>query len=666
MPTSPLVASPRAVRRRRGSVPSSILFTLPALAPEEVPTGPAQGWRLPRLARWMAVCRPGLYWCEPRWGTRAAEIPPETQCLVWQRTDGTCGALLPLIDGDLVATAQGCPAGDAFGFALRGVAPHSAPRPVRVAAAAAGADAPSAVRAALLAARDALGTFRLREEKERPAFLNDLGWCTWDAFYAQVDAPKVRRGLASFARGGLVPGFTILDDGWLDTRGDYLVGFGAHPRKFPRGLAPLAAVAKKAGVRHFGVWHAFPGYWAGLDPAGPLAARYCHHRQTGNIRPWNPDETRELVRVADDDIARFYHDFHRTLRAAGVDLVKVDGQSSLERFTAGQAGRATTMARWQEALQGAVAVHFRNQAIHCMCNGSDVAYHLASTNVWRNSDDYFPRRGPEQQQMHLVRNAFNALWSAGFAWPDWDMFQSHGIAAAFHGAARALSGGPVYVSDHPGRQDFALLRRIALPDGRVPAWDRPALPTPGSVFTDPLHTAAPLVLHNRRGPLAALGLFHCWLGHEGRSIAATWRAADVPDFPARVTAVAYDPHGGQLRLCRGDTRHSDTLAPLGWQLWTLAPVGPSGAASLGLAGLWAGAAAFERIVADEPGQLAVELRHRGPDALFYTPQRPHAVFVDGRRTPSRRRADGLLTVPTSAVSSAGPVAVRLVFRHARS
>ena len=33
-------------------------------------------------------------------------------------------------------------------------------------------------------------------------------------------------------------------------------------------------------------------------------------------------------------------------------------------------------------------------------------------------------------------------------------------------SARAISGGPVYVSDKPGSHDFDLLRKLVLPDGK--------------------------------------------------------------------------------------------------------------------------------------------------------------------------------------------------------
>ncbi len=54
-----------------------------------------------------------------------------------------------------------------------------------------------------------------------------------------------------------------------------------------------------------------------------------------------------------------------------------------------------------------------------------------------------------------------------------DMWQSKHPAGLLHATARVISGGPVYVSDRPGVHDFALLRRVVMPDGSVL---RPLLP----------------------------------------------------------------------------------------------------------------------------------------------------------------------------------------------
>lgn len=77
--------------------------------------------------------------------------------------------------------------------------------------------------------------------------------------------------------------------------------------------------------------------------------------------------------------------------------------------------------------------------------------------------------------------------------PDWDMFHSKHPAALLHAAARAVSGGPVYVSDKPGQHDFELLRKLVLPDGSVLRAKLPGRPTQDTLFDDPLRDGKTLL-----------------------------------------------------------------------------------------------------------------------------------------------------------------------------
>ena len=67
------------------------------------------------------------------------------------------------------------------------------------------------------------------------------------------------------------------------------------------------------------------------------------------------------------------------------------------------------------------------------------------------------------------------------------MFHSRHAAGLLHATARAISGGPVYVSDAPGSHDFELLRRVVLPDGGVLRSRLPARPSRDCLFSSPLH-----------------------------------------------------------------------------------------------------------------------------------------------------------------------------------
>lgn len=87
----------------------------------------------------------------------------------------------------------------------------------------------------------------------------------------------------------------------------------------------------------------------------------------------------------------------------------------------------------------------------------------------------------------MVHCAYNSLWMGNFIHPDWDMFQSTHPCAAFHAASRAISGGPIYISDSVGQHNFKLLKSLVLPDGSILRCQHYALPTRDCLFEDPVH-----------------------------------------------------------------------------------------------------------------------------------------------------------------------------------
>ncbi len=614
--------------------------------------GPAPTLRLPAPQRWLALVRHNtLYWQTPCYGTRWEEVPAETQLLLWKNRDGSFGVALPLIDGDWRATARGVPGGIVFD--CDGGCATMADTPITVACTARGKHPAALVRSAMAAAADRLKTFRLREDKPVPGFIDRLGWCTWDAFYHEVSQAKVRQGLRSLARAGINPGFLILDDGWLDVTGDLLNDFATHPKKFPRGLAATIRSAKEEfGIEYFGVWHAFEGYWAGVNPEGALSRRFRLLHTRSVIRPWDPREI-ALHWVAPDEIARFYQDFYRWLRGQGVDFTKTDGQSALEQFSGGsEHGRVSTMARYQEALQGAAMAHFATGPIHCMSNGSDVAFHFNASTLWRNSDDYFPRRPLENQQWHVQTNALNNLWTSTFAIPDWDMFQTHGPAPEFHAAARALSGGPVYICDKPGAHDAALIGKLVLSDGRVLRFPQPALPSDSVIFTDFRQEKRLLKIGNHAGRFGVLGLFHCT--PEAVDIMDRFRAADVSALDRGDHAVYLHRAGTAHRLPSGASLQI-TLGQVEWEIATFSPL-DDGWGVFGLLDKYNGPVAIEHWQVLGAREAVAVLRDGGRVG-FHAPARPRQVKVNGRAAKFRYDPASKLLVVQAPVG--GPVTVRL-------
>ena len=64
--------------------------------------------------------------------------------------------------------------------------------------------------------------------------------------------------------------------------------------------------------------------------------------------------------------------------------------------------------------------------------------------IVRASDDFYPR-DPVSHTIHIAAVAYNSVFLGEFMQPDWDMFHSDHPAGEYHGSARAISGGPIYV-----------------------------------------------------------------------------------------------------------------------------------------------------------------------------------------------------------------------------
>nr|POE81822.1 isoform 3 of probable galactinol--sucrose galactosyltransferase 2 [Quercus suber] len=65
------------------------------------------------------------------------------------------------------------------------------------------------------------GTFSHIEYKKMPAHWDWFGWCSWDAFYAEVSPQGIKEGLQSFLEGGCLSKFLIIVDGRSETVNDF-------------------------------------------------------------------------------------------------------------------------------------------------------------------------------------------------------------------------------------------------------------------------------------------------------------------------------------------------------------------------------------------------------------------------------------------------------------
>ncbi|HEU5057587.1 MAG TPA: Sip1-related alpha-galactosidase [Kofleriaceae bacterium] len=604
-------------------------------------------FRLDAFARGLALKRIKLFWTAPVMVSDHRLLAAENLLLLWQEAGAAehHHLILPLA-GDGLVGALGHD-GYELKVVLSSGAPGHAPKRVPLFACASGADpfalAGEAARAAQVVAG---GHGRARADKRFPALFDRLGWCSWNAYGHQVTAARLVASARSLVAAGVPIGFFLVDDGWLTLRDRMLAGFDADPTAFPGGLSALAGeLRRELGADcALGVWHAMQGHWGGVDPEAPIGrAHPLFHGVGGQAIP-DPRGGRARG---------FYDAWYRELAAAGYSFVKVDNQAAGPTFVRGLLPLGEAGAGAQASQQGAAAARGL-EVLACMSMSLDCALEYSQVAVARNSDDYIPgdrRIGCE----HLLQNAYNALWTSAFAWPDWDMFQSHDPDGLVHAIARAMSGGPIYITDEPGREDLAVLRPLADAAGRLYRLDGPGMVTRDLLYRDPSLGAGALKVWGRirRPGLEAGAVAALRVDKAAAVVEGALAAADVEGLGGSAVAVWQRLAGRAVRLAPGE-RLPFAIGEPGVELFTVAAI-EDGLAVLGLLDVYLGPAAVES-VARRTGAVEIRLRAAGRLGLWL--EHPPAAFaVDGRPlAPEHLGRDGCLhVVDAAAFAGAAPV-----------
>ena len=246
------------------------------------------------------------------------------------------------------------------------------------------------------------------------------------------------------------------------------------------------------GVDYVICWHGILAYWSGVSMEAEMMKKYSPH----NVRPdpvpallrvepsmkWNPIVLAGMGSIYDP--YHIYNDMHKYLSECGVTGVKVDCQAGINLVGTAGGGGASIASRYHHALELSTSRNFStNTVINCMCHTIENIYHWSSTAVARASDDFYPS-DKASHYAHITACAYNGLFLGPLVIPDYDMFQSNHAASKAHAIARAVSGGPVYVSDKPGKHDFEILRKLVLANGRILRSKQPAKPTLDCLFSD--------------------------------------------------------------------------------------------------------------------------------------------------------------------------------------
>ena len=358
-----------------------------------------------------------------------------------------------------------------------------------------------------------------KKEKDTPILMQGLGWCTWDACYFDVTHSKIIEKMEEFKNKGININWVLIDDGWFEFGENRLKSIYADKDKFPGGLSETVHTLKeKYGVKYVGVWHCFNGYWYGIDKNSSAYEdnkEFLTETKAGVIVPDFNDKSKAFA---------FFDKWHSYLKNEGIDFLKVDCQGVLARFSKYNTANPEAIRNIQEALEESIKKHFDGNVINCMAMGMEHTQSRKYSNLIRNSDDFWPKR-PHTFKKHIIQNIYNSVIMNSLYFLDFDMWWTDNEFAVPSAVLRAISGGPIYISDEIGATNANILKPLINEDGSLISCDEAAMPVPSRLYSDNINNNMIVKIMNNCGENSVLALFNAEI--EDRKLSADVTYDDI-------------------------------------------------------------------------------------------------------------------------------------------
>lgn len=304
-----------------------------------------------------------------------------------------------------------------------------------------------------------------------------LGWCTWEHYHSDIDESKVLADMDAIEASGIPVRYVLIDDGHIANTNRRLTGLEPDKQRFPHGWSNIMKRKQENKMKWIGLWYSLSGYWEGISPQNDFPPKIQR-----TLYPFNGGV---LPGPTAKNIHAFYRYYVRTLKDHGFDFLKIDNQS----FTLPLYMGGTSVVRQAKACNLALEQETYGQEVglmNCMAHNVLNTDHTLHSAVTRVSIDY-KKYDENMAKSHLFQSYANTLLLGHTVWPDHDMFHSSdSVCGSLMARSKALSGGPVYLSDSP----WEFVREHILPlideNGKIFRPDAPAVPAPESILTNPL------------------------------------------------------------------------------------------------------------------------------------------------------------------------------------
>ncbi len=406
--------------------------------------------------------------------------------------------------------------------------------------------------------------------------LSLLGWCTYDAFYREVTHDKIITKLKEFKSKNIPIRMLLIDSGWFihngdGTKGNSAIDLRANPEKFPKGLKGLIDEVKRDyGIKKVGIWHGLSVIWQGIERgsyAYEILKDYLVEFDSGFCFP-----------AFDREKAfEFYNYWHSYLKGEGIDFIKVDLQGEMPKMAENIIDVNTAMKNIHIGFERSAALNFGSRVINCMGMGQENVQSRLYSGVARNSNDFFPEK-ENGFAAHFLENAYNSVYHGNIYFCDFDMWWTQHESAHQSAMLRAVSGGPVYVSDKIDCTSPDELMRLADKNGRLYRCDNNGCVCRDNLFSDPSKDGPLAKMFNTSGSAGLVAAFNIDL--EGKSVSGSVKPADIESIEGD-RFLCYLHNSGKTAIIDRDEEIALSLEKNEGELAVFVPI-ENGFAMLGL------------------------------------------------------------------------------------